>query len=95
MNLSDHKPVASQLQAKIRMVIKEKKQEVAAEIHRILDKVENDQHPKVQLEVPGGKAPNTVDFGAVRYGVETRQTLTVSNVSQVRNTNDDIRFPRA
>ena len=89
MNLSDHKPVAAQMQAKVRMVVKEKKQEVAAEIHRLLDKLENDQHPKVQLEVPGAAAlvparpPNTIDFGLVRYGVETKQTLVVTNVSSV------------
>ena len=87
--LSDHKPVAAQLQAKVRMVVKEKRQEVAAEIHRLLDKLENDQHPKVQLEVPGAAAlvpprpPNTIDFGLVRYGVEGRQTLVVTNVSGV------------
>lgn len=46
--------------------------------------VENDAHPKVQLEVPGGKAPNLLDFGLVRYGVDARATLKVTNVSQVR-----------
>jgi len=86
---SDHKPVAAQLQTKVRMVVKEKRQEVAAEIHRLLDKLENDQHPKVQIEVPGAAAlvppqpPNTIDFGLVRYGVEVRQTLVVTNVSSV------------
>lgn len=87
--LSDHKPVASQLQAKVRMIIKEKRQEVAAEIHRLLDKLENDHHPKVQLEVPGAAAlvpprpPNTIDFGLVRYAVESQQKLIVTNVSPV------------
>jgi hypothetical protein len=46
--------------------------------------VENDAHPKVQLEVVGGKSPCLLDFGLVRYGVDTRATLKVTNVSQVR-----------
>ena len=83
LHLSDHKPVGCQLQAKVRMVVKEKRQEVAAEIQRLLDKVENDQRPRLALEVPGGRAPNTLDFGAVRFAVESRQTLVVTNVSPV------------
>lgn len=89
LGLSDHKPVAAQLLTKVRMVVKAQRQEVAAEIHRLLDKVENDQHPKVTLEVfdnstLGSPRPlNTIDFGPVRYGVECRQALTITNVSNV------------
>jgi hypothetical protein len=80
--LSDHKPVAAQLQAKIRMIVKEKRQEVSAEINRMLDRWENDQHPKVQLEIPEGRQPNVLEFRDTRYGVDTRRSLHVTNISQ-------------
>jgi inositol polyphosphate 5-phosphatase INPP5B/F len=87
VSLSDHMPVAGQLQAKVRMVVQEKKREVAAEIHRLLDKVENDQKPRLQLECPdgavAGRPPNTLDFGLVRYAVAATRTLVVTNVSPV------------
>lgn len=92
--LSDHMPVAGQLQAKVRMVVQEKRREVAAEIHRLLDRLENDQKPRLQLECPppataaggagaGPRPPNSMDFGAVRYAVAATQTLVVTNVSPV------------
>jgi phosphatidylinositol-bisphosphatase len=88
-------PVAGMLQAKVRMVVQEKRREVASEIHRLLDKVENDHKPRLQLQCPPPMAavagagaatarpPNSLDFGLVRYAVAATQTLVVTNVSPV------------
>uniref|UniRef100_A0A7S2SHQ8 Rho-GAP domain-containing protein n=1 Tax=Rhizochromulina marina TaxID=1034831 RepID=A0A7S2SHQ8_9STRA len=77
LKISDHKPVAALFNSKCKTEIQEKKKTVYQEVIRTLDKWENDSLPQLELD------QSSVDFGPVRYMIESQRTIKISNISQV------------
>lgn len=70
---SDHKPVSSLLSLQCLREIPEKKEAVTKEVVTMLDRLENDQLPKITV------TPSIIDVGEIRYGEVIKKTLTVFN----------------
>jgi len=75
LEISDHKPVSSVFDVRVKAVEVGRKRDVYAGILRELDKYENDAKPQVEL------TQNPVSLGLVRYGVEARQSVFMINTS--------------
>jgi inositol polyphosphate 5-phosphatase INPP5B/F len=77
LEISDHKPVASLFEVKCERVVIEQKRDAYTDVIRMLDRWENDSLPKVELEA------DNIMFGPVRYMVESKKSVWISNTSQV------------
>ncbi|KAK9710674.1 hypothetical protein K7432_008278 [Basidiobolus ranarum] len=72
---SDHKPVSALFHVKVKTLLKEKYEEVWAEISRDLDKFENELTAVISV------SPLSIDLGKVKYNVPVSKTITVVNTS--------------
>lgn len=74
---SDHKPVTALLQAKIRKIDKDKLSVAHSECVRVLDRLENDAIPVLNLET------NLLDFGLISPFKKVLKTVILTNPGQV------------
>ena len=78
LEISDHKPVSAECRMTCKEVDLGKKQQVYDETDKRLNRYVNDSVPKVELN------EKTVNFGSVRYMVETSWSVRLLNTGQVR-----------
>jgi len=74
---SDHRPVSSSFQLKIKSIVAEKRSKVYQELVKELDKKENECMPDATVST------NSVTFSDIRYLVPSTQTISVENTGQV------------
>ncbi|TPX59296.1 hypothetical protein SpCBS45565_g07773 [Spizellomyces sp. 'palustris'] len=77
LTMSDHKPVMALFETKVRKVDKERFITVHEDIHRELDKFENESLPDLVVNL------NMLEFGDIRFNVPVTKTLVVENKGQV------------
>jgi len=75
---SDHRPVSALFEAKFKRTNKNKKNEVIAEVQRMLEQRENELRPKISL------SSQDISLGVVEFNVPATSTLTVTNVGRVK-----------
>lgn len=75
---SDHRPVSALFEAKFKRTNKNKKNEVIAEVQRMLEQRENELRPQIALSC------QEISLGLVEFNIPATSTLTVTNVGRVK-----------
>ncbi|GJQ13577.1 hypothetical protein GpartN1_g5368.t1 [Galdieria partita] len=75
---SDHRPVLALFEAKFRRTNKNKKNQVIAEVQRMLEQRENELRPQIALSC------QDISLGLVEFNIPATSTLTVTNVGRVK-----------
>ncbi|ODN00527.1 Type II inositol 1,4,5-trisphosphate 5-phosphatase [Orchesella cincta] len=86
--LSDHKPVSSFFNAKIKVINPARQRKVYEETLKQMDRIENEYLPQVTVDIPGTNQSshsnrNEINFGRVKFMEALRKTFTVANTGQV------------
>ncbi|KAJ3023387.1 UNVERIFIED_CONTAM: hypothetical protein HDU68_008622 [Siphonaria sp. JEL0065] len=77
LKMSDHKPVSAVFQAQIRTVDDSKKETISEELMKVLDKLENDSLPRLEV------AEDIVSFGDVKFWDASTRCVHVKNTGNV------------
>ncbi|EDV19934.1 uncharacterized protein TRIADDRAFT_32656, partial [Trichoplax adhaerens] len=77
LKCSDHKPVSASFNVFIKVINKEKQQEILHDVIRDLDKNENEHLPQISL------SQQEFNFGDIKYNVSKTETLNVVNTGKI------------